>query len=149
MRIPLEYNREVKILWCYNLFHSTYEMASFSHMKFLLHIGNELVQNVTCEILGVRNVISHMNWKIHTWNLISHMKLPFRTWNWNNSYVKYYFHMWNGMWNFSRGLSQSKHILIFQANVICLSKATTTIALIIRIYFDIWYNTILIVHQIT
>ena len=36
------------------------------------------------------------------------MKFSFRKWEWNNSHMKYYFHMWNCMWNFCKGLKSTK-----------------------------------------
>ena len=44
-----------------------------------------------------------MNRKIHMWKLISLMKFPFHIWNWNYLPMKYYFRIWNCMWNFRRG----------------------------------------------
>ena len=72
-------------------FHSTYEMGIFSHMKYLIHMWNEVVHNFTCEILVFEKCISPMKWKIHSWILISHTKFLFQIWNWNNSHRKFYF----------------------------------------------------------
>ena len=88
-------------------FHFTYKIGTFPHVKYLIHMWNELVQNLTCEILVEvlqKICISHAKWNIHLLKLISHMKFSFHMWNWNNSHMKYYFLMWTFMWNFCKGI---------------------------------------------
>ena len=62
----------------------TYEMRTFSHMKYLIHMWNELVKNFTCEILVYKTCILHMRLNIHIPKLISHIRFSFHKWSWNN-----------------------------------------------------------------
>ena len=77
----------------------TYEMGIFSHMKYLIQMWNELVQNFTCEILVFETWIPHMKCNLHVWKLISQTKFSFHMRIWKNWRMNYYFHTWNGMLN--------------------------------------------------
>ena len=85
-------------------FHFTCEIGTFSHSKYIKIIWNKLVENFTCEILVHETYISHMKWNILISKLISYMKFSFHKLNWNNSHMKYYFNMWNCMWDFCKGI---------------------------------------------
>ena len=53
-------------------------MATFSYMKFLIHMSNELVQNLTCEMLVHEIRILHLKdsrVKINYEEFISHVEL--------------------------------------------------------------------------
>ena len=80
----------------------TYEMETFSQMKYLIHMWHELVQDFTREILVYKTWISHIRWNIYMWKYISRTKFSFHLWKWNNSHVKCNFHIWNCMWNFCK-----------------------------------------------
>ena len=45
-------------------FHFTNENETFLHLKYLIHMSSDMVQNVKCEILVYKTRISHINWKV-------------------------------------------------------------------------------------
>ena len=70
-------------------------MKAFSDMKHLIPMWNELVQNLTCEILGYETCISHMKWNIEIRKFyfayeifISHMELEQTVYEITFSYAK-------------------------------------------------------------
>ena len=44
--------------------HFTNENGTFLHLKYLIHMSNDKVQNVKCEILVYKTRISYINWKV-------------------------------------------------------------------------------------
>ena len=71
----------VKNIWNSIIF--TYEIGTFSLMKYLVHMWNYSVQNFKYEMLVYETCVSHVKWKIHIWKSISPMILLFQVWNWN------------------------------------------------------------------
>ena len=84
---------------------------SDKHEIFIPHMKCKMSLNEAC--------ISSTEWKIHIWKLISLMKLSYYIWYGIEtlSCLKFYFHMWNGMWNVYRG-----RIFLWQFEVISLDN---------------------------
>ena len=60
----------------------------------------------TCELSWFK--ILHVKYwptkqELHIWKWLSHVKFAFLVRNWNNLHMKYYFHMWNSMWDCRKG----------------------------------------------
>ena len=91
-------------------FHFTYDIRTFSVMKYLIHKWNT---RWTCEMNWSK--ISYVKYRytkhvFHIWNGRFTYKNSFHMWNFHFSYeietfshMKYCFHTWNYMWNFWKG----------------------------------------------
>ena len=44
--------------------HFTNGNGTFLHLKYLIHMSSDMVQNVKCEILVYKTRISYINWKV-------------------------------------------------------------------------------------
>ena len=78
-------------------------------MKYLIHIWNKLIQNSTRNF-SVWNMSLTYQMQPSQMKISHNYEISLHILNWSNSHMKY-FHMWNGMWTFCKGLHLQRLVI--------------------------------------